>query len=138
VLAVLPHTALQTVVSLSGLARQIMTGQKGEPMFSEKGIRPAVVVSRAMASCKALGLVAQQRAPAPADATVEGRELRAMGVRKLREPTTQQRVEAGDHVLQALAATAARELPDPLLQHPPTARAHVAPTRLKAVAQELE
>ena len=49
VLAVLPHTALQSVVSSSGLARLHIGFMKGEkPLCREEGIRPALMV---LAAC---------------------------------------------------------------------------------------
>ena len=45
--AVFPHTALQSVVSSSGLARQNMRSFHGEkPVLSEKGIGPAFMIDK--------------------------------------------------------------------------------------------
>src|SRR5439155_16819671 len=68
--AVLPHTALQSVVASSRLARQGMGCVKGEqPLFGEEHIRPVVMIGERVAVPGSLALLAQQRAqPAPHEA----------------------------------------------------------------------
>src|SRR5581483_10137038 len=61
--AVFPHTALQLLVSSSGVSRLLEGGAKGEqPMSSEEGIGPALVIGRASPDAGALLLLAQDGA----------------------------------------------------------------------------
>jgi len=60
--AVLPHTALQSVVSSSGSARRHVGFVHGEKStFSEKGIRPSSVVCMGSTRARMLSLLIQYR-----------------------------------------------------------------------------
>jgi len=60
--AVLPHTALQSVVSSSGSARRHVGFVHGEkPTFSEESIRPSSVVGMGSSRTRMLSLLIQHR-----------------------------------------------------------------------------
>ena len=60
--AVFPHTALQSVVSSSGVSRGLPGRIEGEqPGIREEGIVPALLVRQATPDSRALCLLAQQR-----------------------------------------------------------------------------
>src|SRR5438128_11424760 len=66
--AVLPHTALQSVVSSSGVSRWRGGRAKGEePVSREEGIGPTVMVGRAPSDAGAFFLLAQDGAQAASD-----------------------------------------------------------------------
>ena len=68
--AVLPHTALQSVVSTSWSARQDMGFRHGkQPKTSEKGIRPALMIGTTASEPGSFFLLAQYR---PQPQMVEG------------------------------------------------------------------
>ena len=70
--AVLPHTALQSVVSSSGLARLMSDLRHGEQaQICEVCIWPACVIGAAQSHSRSLFLLAQDRAQSPADESVQ-------------------------------------------------------------------
>src|SRR5882724_8216425 len=70
--AVFPHTALQSLVSSSGVSRSFPGCAKGEqPVSREEGVGPALMVGLASSDAGALFLLAQDGAQASADEAAE-------------------------------------------------------------------
>src|SRR5262245_24137448 len=69
--AVFPHTALQSVVSSSGVSRRLPgCCEREQPGGSEEVIGPALMVDRQVAEAAALALPQQKRAQPPSDEPV--------------------------------------------------------------------
>jgi len=91
--AVLPHTALQSVVSSSGLTRQYVSFAHGEkPTFSEKGIWPQPVIFTSFARTWPLLMFAQDGSQATANKTVKGTERIMMSVLEVSKPAFDGRI----------------------------------------------
>ena len=77
----LPHTALQSVASSSGLASQsVGRGHREEAQLSEEGVRPAAMVTQRAAGPRASLLLASQRAQPAPDERVHVAEDSRVGV----------------------------------------------------------
>ena len=111
--AVLPHTALQSAVSLSGLARRNIGFLQGEkPVLSEEGIRPAPMIALCPTKSRTFLPLTQDRSqPAPHEA-VNVTERGPMGVLEVSKPAPEDRIELGDDTSQTTATRTARQLPD--------------------------
>src|SRR5215467_4090185 len=85
--AVLPHTALQSLVSSSGVSRLLIGQAKGEePVSCEESVGPALVVGVAPPNAGALFLLTQDRAQPAADKAVEDAEQSRCGVLEIAKP----------------------------------------------------
>src|SRR5215469_17585306 len=137
--AVLPHTALQSLVSSSGVSRLQIGRVKGEqPMSREERVGPTLVISAAASDAGALGLLAQDGAQATAHEAVEDAEQRRGGMLEVAKPTPKHRVEVGDDPHQAVAPTAAGLRPHLVLERRQALLADQAAAGLEPIAQELE
>src|SRR5579862_193485 len=111
--AVFPHTALQLLVSSSGVSRLGISCAKGEqPTRSEECVRPALMVGCAASDAGVLILLAQDGAQASAHEAVEDAIQGWRGMLEVAKPSPQQRVEVVDDPLEAVAAA-----PDRLAPH---------------------
>ena len=91
--AVLPHTALQSVVSSSGSTRQYVSFAHGEkPTFSEKGIWPQPVIFTSSTRIWPLLMFAQNGSQATAYEAVEGAERVMMSVLEVSKPASYGRI----------------------------------------------
>ncbi len=103
--AVLPHTALQLVVSSSGLARQNVGLVHGEkPSFSEKGIWPLPMIAISSTRSWPLLLLAQHSSKTPAYKAVKRVESVMMRVLEVLKPTFDGRIEIGYDFFDAVTA----------------------------------
>jgi hypothetical protein len=92
VLAVFPHTALQSVVSSSGLARLHIGFMKGEkPLRREEGIRPALMVLQRASRASTLMPAPQDRPKSTMHKAVDGLKCRRPRVFEVAKPAAQTR-----------------------------------------------
>jgi hypothetical protein len=85
--AVLPRRALQSVVSLSGLARQAMgCRHREQPKLSEEGIRPSFVIVETSSLTRSVILFSQHRPQSTSDKGVDRREREAVGLLEVGVP----------------------------------------------------
>src|SRR5579862_946698 len=137
--AVFPHTALQLLVSSSGVSRLGISCAKGEqPLRSEERIRPALVVGLASSAAGTLLLLAQDRAQASAHEAVEALEHGWCGVFEVAKPSPQRRVEVVDDPAEAVAAAADGPRPHLVLYRLQALLTHQSSTRFEPVSKELE
>ena len=137
--AVLPHTALQSLVSSSGVSRLRMGRAKGEqPVSREESIGPALMVGFAASDAGVLFLLTQDGAQPSADKAVEDVEQSWCGLLEIPKPAPQYRVEIIDDPLEAVASAAARQAPHFVLERLQALFAHQLATRLEPVAKEFE
>jgi len=101
--AVLPHTALQSVVSSSGLARSPGCLHGEQSQVCEECIGPALVIDSAVARSRPLFMLSQHSPQPPSYESVYGRECTAVGMFKVLEPALEDWVEAFSDLAQALA-----------------------------------
>ena len=137
--AVFPHTALQSVVSSSGVSRRLPGRVQGEqPGVGEEGVGPALMVGQAAPEAGMLGLLAQDRAQSSSHEPVERREGVWVGVLEVAEPAAQHRVEIGDDPREALPLRPSRLGPDAVLEPGQALPADKPASRLEPVAEEVE
>src|SRR5215475_4614590 len=101
--AVLPHTALQSVVSSSGLARQLPGCMHGEQSLGrEECIWPALMIISTTSHARPLLLLSQQRPqPSPYKAIHPLKGVR-MSMLEIVKPTTKRRIQIGDDLRQTV------------------------------------
>ena len=101
----LPHTALQSVVSSSGLARQgVGFGHGEKPPLSEEGIRPAAMVLQGMTQPPFQVVLTAEYGAQPASyKAIQDREDRTLRVFKVVEPALEHGIQLGNDTLQAAA-----------------------------------
>src|SRR5690625_611646 len=137
--AVFPHTALQSVVSSSGVSRCLPGRVKGEqPGIREVGVGPAYLIGPGESETGPLFLLAQDGAQPPAYELVQALEGVAAGVLEVAKPTSQYRVQSVDDPRQALPARPSRLLPDLAFETGEALLADIASAAGEAVAKELE
>ena len=101
--AVLPHTALQSVVSTSGLARSLGCLHGEQSQVCEECIGPALMIFSAVAGPRPLFMLAQHRPHPPSDESVNGGERVAVCMLEVLEPSLENWVEDFSDLAQALA-----------------------------------
>src|SRR5271168_5591033 len=112
--AVLPHTALQSLVSSSGVSRVFMGCKQGEqPLIREEGIGPLQMVRFAAPHRRPPILLAQDGTQPPPDEAVEDAEYVRPGVFEVAKPPSHQRIEVGDDPLQVIAPGYVPSSPSP-------------------------
>ena len=132
--AVLPHTALQSVVSLSGLARQNPGFVQGEkPVLSEEGTGPAKVITCRASKARTFLPLAQDRSQSPPNETINVSKCCSMGMLEVPEPALEDRIELTDDGLQVTATGAAGLSADFTAKCLAAFRAHPASSRLKPI-----
>jgi len=135
--AVLPHTALQSVVSSSGLAcPPIGFVESEKPLGSQERIRPALMILRGTTKARTFFPLPQERPESATDKTIDITKRRESRVFEVAKPPPQERIEFGNDLRQAPAARPTRVLAD--LVPPPlqTLGTHVPPSPSKSVAQQ--
>lgn len=100
----LPHTALQSVVSSSGLARQSVGFGHGEkPPLSEEGIGPAAMVLPSMSHPSfQVVMTAQYGAQTAPYKAIHDHEDTTMSVLEVVEPAFDHGIQPGNDALQAV------------------------------------
>ena len=137
--AVLPHTALQSAVSLSGLAHRNMGFVQGEkPMLSEEGIRPAPVITRSPPKTGTFLPLTQDCPQAPPHETVNITERGSMGVFEVSKPAPENGRELCDDALQITASRSTCQLSDLIPKRLSAFRAHPTTTGFESVTQKIE
>src|SRR5467141_5456670 len=95
--AVFPHTALQLLVSSSGMSRVCKGCCKGEQsLIREESVRPSLMVGFASSEPGPLVLLAQDGTQPPSNETIKVAKLEWRGVFEVTEPSPQRRVEIRD------------------------------------------
>ncbi len=110
--AVLPHTALQSLVSSSGAARLCKGCFEGEQSVpGEEGVGPLLMVGSASSDSGPLVLFSRDGAQPSSNEAVYGWEQGRRGVFEAAKPSPQYGVEVRDDPLEAVASAAHRLTP---------------------------
>src|SRR5260370_15218105 len=134
-LSVFARTALQSLVSSSGMSRLHVGSVKGEqPAIREEGVGPLPVVGFASSDAGALVLLAQDGAQPSADEAIDDAKQSRCGMLEVAKPSPQHRVEVTDDPFQGVAAAADRLAPHFVLERLQALLAHQPATRLNPVA----
>src|SRR5207247_671608 len=137
--AVFPHTALQSVVSSSGMSRGAPGPiQVEQPGLREEGVGPEATSQSAQPEPVSLGLPEQQRTQSSADEPIKVHEGEHIGVLEVLEPASQGPIEIGDDALQTVAARPSRLASDLVLEAIQALLAYPTPPGFEPVTAELE
>src|SRR5882757_3942943 len=137
--AVFPHTALQSLVSSSGMSRVFKRCCKGEQsLIREEGVRPSLMVGFASSEPRPLVLLAQDGTQPPPNETIKAAELEWRGVLEIAEPSPQRRIEVRNDPREAVTSAAVRFGPHLVLDRYQALLSHQPATRLEPVAEEFE
>src|ERR1700757_3076042 len=100
--AVLPHTALQLLVSSSGVSRGFPGCLQGEqPEVREEGVRPLHMIGPVSSHRRALVLLAQDGAQPSSDELVKSSEQARPGMLEIPKPAAQHWIEISNDPLKA-------------------------------------
>src|SRR5271170_3550158 len=136
--AIFPHTALQSMVSRSGLSRLPPGRVQGEqPGGREEFVWPAYPVILAVAATRSFLLLAQHRPKPSSRERVDVLETRGR-VLEVVVPPFEHRIERGDHAGEALSARPSRLRSDLIPQAQHALLPHEPASRLETISQELE
>src|SRR5712691_3606739 len=137
--AVFPHTALQSVVSSSGVSRVLPGRVKREqPGIGEEGVGPEAMVIASCSESGPMGLPAQDRPQPSADELVEHDERAGMRVLEVAEPAAQCPIEISDDSLEAVPALSSRLRSDRIFDAMPTLLANKPPPSFEPITEELK
>jgi hypothetical protein len=78
-------------------------GHREQPKISEEGIWPSGVIVKASTLTRTMKLSAQKRSQTATNKAVDGREGVVVGVLKIAEPATQDRVDRRNDALDRIA-----------------------------------
>jgi hypothetical protein len=137
--AVLPHTALQSVVSSSGLARQLPGCMHGEQSLGrEEFIGPALMIISTNSHARSLLMLSQHRPqPSPYKAVHPLKGVR-MTMLEIVKPATKRRIQVGDDFRQTVSARALGPHPNAILQALVALFAYPAPPQLEMITQKVK
>ena len=137
--AIFPHTALQSLVSSSGMSRVVTGCGEGEQsLIREEDIGPALMVVWTATEPWPLFLLAQDRPQPSPDEAVQKTELGWHGVFEVTEPSPQHRVELADDPAQAYAPAPSRLGAHLVLERLQAFLAHEPMPGLEPIAKEVE
>src|SRR5215211_5539049 len=106
--AVFPHTALQSWLSSSGVSRFLIGCVQGEqPLLSEEGVWPSLMIGMAFPEAGASGLLSQERSQASSNEPVQLDEQAWSGVLEVSEPAPDRWIEVIYDTAQAVAPASA-------------------------------
>jgi hypothetical protein len=95
--AVLPHTALQSVVSSSGLACPPIGFMESEkPLSSKESIRPALMSLQGTTQARTFNPLAQERPEASTDKPIDVAKRREPRMFDVAKPPPEERMEFGN------------------------------------------
>ncbi len=137
--AVLPHTALQSVVSSSGLARRLPGCSHGEQSLGrEECIGPALMIVSTNSHARSLLLLPKNRPQASAYKPIHPLKGHRMSVLEIVKPTAKRRIQIGDDFRQTVPPRALGPHPNAISKCLEALFANPAPPRLEAIAQKLK
>src|SRR5215510_10852441 len=137
--AILPHTALQSMVSSSGLARQLPGCRHGEQSLGrEVLIGPALMILSTKSHARSLLLLSKDRPqPSPYQAIHPLKGVR-MSVLEVVKPSAKRRIEIGNNFRQTVPTPAPSPHPNAILHSLEALFANPAPPQLEVITQKVK
>src|SRR6266511_367514 len=137
--AVLPHTALQSVVSSSGLARQLPGCSRSEQSLGrEEFIGPALMILSTNSDARSLLLLSKHRPQSSAYKAIHPLKRVRMSMLEIVKPTTKHRIQIGDDPCQTVPARALGPHPNAILHRLVALFAYPALPQLEMITQKVK